>query len=86
MYHLWRGLDGRASAASAGMVDRLLRPRISAGACMPWPRTLSTTTKNSAVSSTMMNTITEVIQVSWRLVQVILRASARTSRDELHRG
>ena len=28
----------------------------------------------------MMNTITEVIQVSFQLVQVILRASARTSR------
>ena len=28
----------------------------------------------------MMKTITEVIQVSLRLVQVILRASARTSR------
>src|ERR1700761_9162344 len=46
---------------------------------MPWPRRLSTTTKKTAVNRTMMNTITEVIQVSWRLVQLILRASARTS-------
>ena len=30
--------------------------------------------------TTMITTITEVIQVSFRLVQVILRASARTSR------
>src|SRR5579863_7025005 len=46
---------------------------------MPWPRSESTTTKNTAVITTMMTTMTEVIQVSWRLVQEILRASARTS-------
>ena len=36
--------------------------------------------KNSAARTTMIATMTEVIQVSLRLVQVILRASARTSR------
>src|SRR5687768_9510820 len=40
----------------------------------------SATKKNSDVTMTMMKTITEVIQVSLRVVQVILRASARTSR------
>ena len=43
-------------------------------------RTKSTTKKNTAVITTMINTMTEVIQVSRRLGQLILRASARTSR------
>jgi len=43
-------------------------------------RALSTPQKNRDASSTMIATMTEVIQVSLRLVQVILRASARTSR------
>ena len=42
--------------------------------------TASTPKKNSAVITTMIPTITEVIQVSFQLVQVTLRASARTSR------
>src|SRR6202000_2726064 len=49
---------------------------------MPWmPRFMakSTTNRNSDTTTTMMNTITEVIQVSLREVQVTLRASARTS-------
>jgi hypothetical protein len=40
----------------------------------------STLRKKMAASTTMIPTITDVIQVSRRLVQVILRASARTSR------
>ena len=43
-------------------------------------RAVLTSQKNSAARTTMIATITEVIQVSLRLVQVILRASARTSR------
>src|SRR6202012_5105475 len=39
----------------------------------------STRNRNSETVTTMMNTITEVIQVSLREVQVTLRASARTS-------
>src|SRR5205085_1617098 len=39
----------------------------------------STTKKNPAASTTMIATMTEVIQVSRRVVQVILRTSARTS-------
>ena len=38
------------------------------------PRPVSTTQKNAAASSTMMKTITEVIQVSLRLGHTILRA------------
>src|SRR5690242_12498132 len=40
----------------------------------------STSQKKMAANTTMMATITEVIQVSRRVVQVILRASERTSR------
>jgi len=40
----------------------------------------STTAKKPMATTTMMATITEVIQVSRRDVQVILRASERTSR------
>jgi len=47
---------------------------------MAKPMPPSTAVKNSEASTTMMKTITEVIQVSLRVVQVILRASARTSR------
>jgi len=47
---------------------------------MAQPQSASTAAKNSAASATMIATITEVIQVSRRLVQVIRRASARTSR------
>ena len=39
----------------------------------------STTRKNTAVKVTMMATMTEVIQVSFQVGQVILRVSARTS-------
>src|SRR5690606_21105592 len=42
------------------------------------PRPVSTTQKKAAAISTMMKTITEVIQVSLRLGHTILRASART--------
>ena len=41
--------------------------------------------RTAMATTTMIPTITEVIQVSFRLVQVILRASARTSRKNLHR-
>src|SRR5579862_9159625 len=40
----------------------------------------STSQKKIIATTTMMATITEVIQVSRRVVQVILRASERTSR------
>src|ERR1700758_1106318 len=43
-------------------------------------RTASRPEKKRAVRMTMMATMTEVIQVSFQLVQVTLRASARTSR------
>ena len=46
---------------------------------MPWLKIWSTIKKKIAVMNTIMNTIIEVIQVSRQLVQVILRASARTS-------
>jgi len=39
-----------------------------------------TIAKKMAARTTMIATMTDVIQVSWRLVQWILRASARTSR------
>ena len=48
---------------------------------MIWDRNVSpesTIQKNSVAIRTMMKTITEVIQVSLRLGQTILRASART--------
>src|SRR3569832_984929 len=41
---------------------------------------MSTTKKKAVVMPSMMKTITEVIQVSLRLGQVILRASSRTCR------
>ena len=44
------------------------------------PQKASTTKKKAAARVTMIATMTEVIQVSRRLVQVILRASERTSR------
>src|SRR5579864_7022373 len=47
---------------------------------MTTPKRASTPKKNRAAATTMMPTITEVIQVSFQLVQVTLRASARTSR------
>ena len=47
---------------------------------MAKPMPPSTAMKNSDATTTMMKTITEVIQVSLRVVQVILRVSARTSR------
>ena len=46
---------------------------------MPRPNTPSTVKKNREVTTTMIPTITEVIQVSFQLVQVTLRASALTS-------
>jgi len=52
---------------------------------MPWLKIWSTTRKKMAVMATIMNTIIEVIQVSRQLVQVILRASARTSSANLGR-
>ena len=42
------------------------------------PRPVSTIQKKAEASTTMMKTITEVIQVSLRLGHTILRASART--------
>ena len=47
---------------------------------MPMPKIQSTPKKKKAVMTTMIPTITEVIQVSFQLVQVTFRASARTSR------
>ena len=46
--------------------------------CIMMRKPMSTTTKKKAVSRIMMKTITEVTQVSRRLVQLILRASALT--------
>ena len=46
-------------------------------------RMVLTIQKNMAARTTMIATMTEVIQVSLRLVHVILRASARTSRKNL---
>src|SRR5579871_3059075 len=49
---------------------------------MTKPKKASTLKKNRADSTTISPTITEVIQVSRQLVQVTLRASARTSREK----
>src|SRR5688500_13943769 len=79
MYHLWRGLPlGGETAAS----DMLRYPAVASfrSHVIPKFRIQFTTKKKKAASTTMIATMTEVIQVSLRLVQVILRASPRTSR------
>jgi hypothetical protein len=48
--------------------------------CIPKRRRRRRPKKKIAATTTMIPTITEVIQVSFQLVQVTLRASARTSR------
>src|SRR5258706_14101166 len=78
MYHLWRGLEVAiaASVMSAGYpaLANLRTWPISA------PRAESTPKKKIAVMITMIPTITEVIQVSFQLVQVTFLRSASTSR------
>src|SRR5690606_35356558 len=54
--------------------------------CIARPIPKSTTRRNTAAMATMIPTMTEVIEVSLRLVQVILRASARTSRKNCAGG
>src|SRR5665213_2160721 len=61
---------GRCVHSALASLSRALTPR---------PRIQSTPKKKMAVRITMIPTITEVIQVSFQLVQVTLRASARTS-------
>src|SRR5215217_4297205 len=73
MYHLCRGLAGLASV----MVTVSYWP-IARIYCEAKVRPASTTKKNTLATTTMMKTITEVIQVSLRLGHTILRASART--------
>src|SRR4051812_28074239 len=83
MYHLWRGLDGAAGAAAGVSAAWAMGQVPGVANLRNWdissPRPVSTSQKKIAATTTMMNTITEVIQVSLRLVQVILRISARTS-------
>src|SRR5438552_18835985 len=76
MYHLWFGLAVRAWASvMVYPAFASLRTWVIAACSSP-----STPAKKIAVMITMMPTMTEVIQVSFQLVQVILRPSARTSR------
>src|SRR5436189_4667085 len=82
MYHLWRGLPagiGAAAVWAASAIDQLPDKTSLRKFWTPMLMMKSTSQKKAAEISTMMNTITEVIQVSRREVQVILRASARTS-------
>src|SRR5436190_8474593 len=80
MYHLWRGLPLGAATAASDMVFSY--PPLASFRIWVIPRwmTVFTAQKKNAARITMIATMTEVIQVSRRLVQVILRASARTSR------
>src|SRR5436305_7970899 len=81
MYHLWRGLDGAVVVSAASDMSLLLSSRGHLEDGLTEKLTpASTSQKNRAAVSTMMATITEVIQVSRRVVQVTLRASERTSR------
>src|SRR5262245_25312563 len=76
MYHLWRGLEVGWAASDIVSYPALASFRIWV---TPNCRPASTRAKKTAASTTMIATITEVIQVSLRVVQVILRVSARTS-------
>src|SRR5687768_2773038 len=86
MYHLWFEVSARSAASAFMSVVSYPAFASCSSSRMALLRPKSTSPKKAAARATMMPTITEVIQVSLRLVQVILRPSARTSRKNCGSG
>src|ERR1700744_2708322 len=82
MYHLWRGLETGAGAVSLMIVFLNFYSALAHWSrnFMPVLRMVSTPKKKLAVTTTMIPTITEVIQVSFQVVQVTFFRSASVSR------